>query len=915
MSANHGNDNRQYRVSNADLKNYRDIAPETVADEVLLDLIRKNGKNDAAIKEAIQAMWNEESTTVSANDWISTDKKKIKKKPEHSALSERGSGRGRGRSAPPSRGHEGRGGAGGRGSGGRSSSVASNGRSSAPARKPEDPSINSTNGWGTDPAPQSNTADDTIIDTAIATESSDSQPEVPSPTPSAPPLVTKAPAWGAGASLAQKLRDAEAAKNAPPPEPEKPKEAPAGVPTRRQGSPRESGGRGRGGRGRKGQRDTPQETETRNVVDDTQPAPTETSAITVSDEPSSSDAAALISGVHNISLPQDDDQSRPLVSVDVVAPLVDTAAPELPHLVLLTPRRASAEPAAASAASPLLKMGKWEANLDSSDTSFQFGSFGNFGSESARPEGDESPHKIASGLISSSLGMADAQSVGWGQPAPGLESEPAPNSDINIPVTSAPSVSVWGGSSSQQQESGSENNLYGNFDQRHTPSASVNTNAGNDQIQQEEFVDSAPQNISAPPGLGLLGGLDSSVSSSAAVSSQVSSGKGSGGNNRAQGTRSAPGSRKNEVEGKQVQQQAPQSQYYQQASSAQAPPPPPGIQPQPVGPFSVPQYGYGFEASPSPSLQQTQPSPPGGYGIPSNAVPASSSGGVAAPPASTSPQAAAPAPQGNVVPAAASNSYSATQGGGVPMNKYPGPPGMQAQMGAPPFHPYYGNPYYHQQAFYYGGQPQNYYGRGGQGLYQPPRGPYGADPYATPAMGGYDMYGQGAQFGDSMYGQMPMPHMHAPQGAAGGAGGDNRQGSGKGGKGSANSAQQANGGSVPAGSQPDPMQQGSYGVPGAYNQHGYGRADPAAGGWPPYQGWGNQMMPFPSNSGGMGVGGGYSQMGGVPPQGGRHENSSRGGGGSYGQSYGGRGGGAPGAEASGANLGSSATGAGTTSNW
>lgn len=37
---------------------YRDLAPESLSDEALLELVRSNGKNDAAIKEALVTLWN-----------------------------------------------------------------------------------------------------------------------------------------------------------------------------------------------------------------------------------------------------------------------------------------------------------------------------------------------------------------------------------------------------------------------------------------------------------------------------------------------------------------------------------------------------------------------------------------------------------------------------------------------------------------------------------------------------------------------------------------------------------------------------------------------------------------------------------------------------------------------------------------
>jgi len=304
---------------------------------------------------------------------------------------------------------------------------------------------------------------------------------------------------------------------------------------------------------------------------------------------------------------------------------------------------------------------------------------------------------------------------------------------------------------------------------------------------------------------------------------------------------------------------------------------------QPIGGFGIP-YGYGFDMNPA--LQQ----PSTGYGAGTQASSASSP---SAPGTNTS---------GQSVNTNGPNVQNVNNASKYP----PGPPGMPAQMGAP-YPPYYGNPYY-QQAFYYGGaQPQNFYGRGGQAMY-PPR-PYGADPYGPQAMGGYDMYGQPGQFGDA-YGQMPMQqHMQVP-------GPNDRQNPGKGGNknvNTQNSQQSTNVAGVPGGppgvaGQPDPNQaiHSGYGM-GGYNA--YSRGDQGAG-WGPYQaGWG-QMMPFPAP--GVGIGGGYSPMGGIPPQqGNRHDQPSRGGGS---HNYGRGGSSANGAgDSAGSGIGSA--GAGTTSTW
>lgn len=148
------------------------------------------------------------------SEWISTDKKKLKKTASP-PLPERG-GRGRGRSAPPGRGEGGRGGRGG----GRSSSVnISAGRGRGSIAKVE----------STSPKPES-------VAKVDSTENLETNVETtPQPTKQISTPVPVAPVWGNGVSLAQKLREAASAPPRPPtpptppsapqPEPEPPVES------------------------------------------------------------------------------------------------------------------------------------------------------------------------------------------------------------------------------------------------------------------------------------------------------------------------------------------------------------------------------------------------------------------------------------------------------------------------------------------------------------------------------------------------------------------------------------------------------------------------------------------------------------------------------------------------------------------
>ena len=139
-----------------------------------------------------------------ATEWITADKKKLKK-PTSPPVTERGGGRGRGRSAPPGRGEGGRG---GRGPGGRSSSVnTSGGRGRGGPKLETAPSAEL----------EKKVESAEIVEEKSETFEEKSEPIVESP---APPAVKtakssySAPVWGAGMSLAQKLREQE---NAPLP--------------------------------------------------------------------------------------------------------------------------------------------------------------------------------------------------------------------------------------------------------------------------------------------------------------------------------------------------------------------------------------------------------------------------------------------------------------------------------------------------------------------------------------------------------------------------------------------------------------------------------------------------------------------------------------------------------------------------
>lgn len=117
-------------------------------------------------------------------------------------------------------------------------------------------------------------------------------------------------------------------------------------------------------------------------------------------------------------------------------------------------------------------------------------------------------------------------------------------------------------------------------------------------------------------------------------------------------------------------------------------------------------------------------------------------------------------------PAAATPAAATQAPQQAPQQQYP--PGMNGN-------PYgFYSPYYPNQQYYFGGQFPNVYSQG-RNVYQPPRGPYGADPYGSAGSLYGDVY-QSGQFPDSTgnYGNMPMhPSMPLPV-AGNNAGGKRR---------------------------------------------------------------------------------------------------------------------------------------------
>ena len=467
---------------------------------------------------------------------------------------------------------------------------------------------------------------------------------------------------------------------------------------------------------------------------------------------------------------------------------VETAASQAPGLSVAQPSSSAdhehdhAVTASLQDPSPpkaFLKMGKWEAPLEAS--AFQFGSFGNFGDDSI-----SSSAPVWGSVVAESNDVLSTQQQSV-QPA--TQTSQQQSSAQSPEATSA----VWssGGVNTaaplvvdvpqQTSAQSTSNAAMGSLFQQQ-PKALVDSNPTGSPAQGARF----DQKPSAPPGL----------EQHHAKTSQ----------NRA----TAPGQPRGKHDGTQQQLLQPQ---YQQSPYQQ----PPGISP--ANRASVPAIPYGY--APGFDLTQSQ------YLHPSYPP----AGPVVAPPVTGS--------AAGATGTAASQGTSATpqtqqQQQQHQQQQYAPPPGMPAPYG------YYGNPYYANQAYYFT-QPQSFYGQG-RGVYQPPRGPYGSDPYGSGASIYPDVY-QAGQFADSTgsYGGIPMhPSMNIPGASAPGSSGV----TGSGGK-------QQKGGS---GSTTTPQQQPQQQSHMAPEHTGYGYYNPRgdAPSWqyqqPAAQSWPGAMMGFPGVS-------------------------------------------------------------------
>lgn len=878
-------------LTTKDLKKYRDVAPQLVSDDVLFEIIHKCNGDDIAIFAAIEDLWHDisDERAVQGNEWETSERgKKAKKKPESYGQSERSSGRGRGKSAPP---RGGRGGGRGLSSSRGEHPEGRSGRSKAtPAAAPTSTTFDVPNEWGEaaqdnqnytteDQSDLQDAAPDNSLNTVKAQESS-------------------IPAWSSnGLSFAQQLKlKEEQKKQAAILAAQQQQQLQHQQQQRHQnessadqgelepgalsheGRPQQRSRNRRGNKGRSRTRNDDAgpshednsasqedqgslELDPRHVeAEASVPPPDATHQQQQMDLSSLSEAISHLS-----SAPLDDEPPALTTSSQHLESVVASSSPEtsipaemdVSQLQLVQETHSHTHPSHVpisthsqheldSSPKPYLKLGKWEATLESADRSaFQFGSFGSFADDSSAPD--------------------------WGVSESLANNLTQDESSMDAHVWS--SVGVSSDNLTQQSQ---------------------NNDTGLHKLEDaSRFVDgktladielSKQQSLQRPQTSGVLPRKTELDTVPKAQSPQQ--------------TTSQPQQQIQQQQlqqQQQFQQQQQQPQQYQQHNQIQSPQAngaPPGLQQpahmgggrgvQPQG--QVPYYGLDM-----------------GYIHPGYAPVSSPVAAVGAISASTG------------AAAGTTSTHTNTAGALQQQQPYPSPPPGMAAMGpygAAAYNPYF----YNQPGYYYGNATApNFYGRGGQAMYQPPRGPYVSEPYPQPMGGGLyptDMYGQpamGGQFADSLYGGAM--GMHGGQGGHQGGGPGAVGGGGKGGKG-------ASGG---GGVSQAPVAQDH-----GHNNNSYGYANPnpyshasrdaqaaAAQQWSSYQqpspGWNQQMMQqqqqFQHNVPG-GAGAGFSQQSSMPQ--GRHDGGgSRGSGasaGSYGQGYGGnRGPGAAGSGAQGGN--------------
>lgn len=397
MASRNSYHHRGDRTADATFKKYRDVAPESVDDSTLRQLIASNEHNHDSIAAAIDRLWADH-----ANQPVwTTHSKKDKKANTDASPKAPGPHRDSGRD---------RHGKEGKFSGGKpkSNALSSSAGASVTAAKTEQIKA-------PEPVAAPSPAVAETAPPAKAPASKNIATPSPVPAPVAPSSSAPKTAWGSG-NLADKLKKKEEADRlaalAPPPAPapvdvpvstEAPVEEPKATPVAEVAS-RPKSRRSRGKGDRKAQDNatsatvsTPAHAVDVEVVVGTEPEPV---AVAASSEPEPVKSSVVPEVVAREPSPAPTTVAEP---VNIPAPV--TTAPV---------QNSSAETSIDAGTKTFLKLpGKWDTPVEQTESSFQFGSFGSFNSES---ESAPAPPAVAPATVA----------------APTVESEP----ESRVPIES-----------------------------------------------------------------------------------------------------------------------------------------------------------------------------------------------------------------------------------------------------------------------------------------------------------------------------------------------------------------------------------------------------------------------------------------------------------------------------------------------
>mmetsp|Transcript_10425 Transcript_10425/g.15709 ORF Transcript_10425/g.15709 Transcript_10425/m.15709 type:complete len:1026 (-) Transcript_10425:128-3205(-) len=816
-----------------DFESYRQIAPESLDDQKLRDLIKTNAGNKEAILGAIENIWHDiPDDKAVGSAWVTASKAKkdiVPSKTSQSAGGRGGGGRGTrgGRSAPSGRG----------------------GRGDRERERPNRPStaIKATDAAASNNVPAATSSSGSsfawgnntwgsaapVTEESSATEVAVEQPKAVAavapahvPVPAAPIVTTSVASvggWSSGLTLAERLkRKAEESTRMPELSAAKAPNAPANASGGdsvedhtgsggRKGAHRQRSRRPRGGSG--GGNATSASTTANQVTgsatsssesEEDEKDPTKSSSAADGQVQGDFTGGGVEEGSSQVEQQQEELQmtarALELVADEEVLSLggleeidgedqlqqFDDEA-DLQALQQLSLQEVADSPEPAEASEPaaavtetsngsggFLKLGKWESlGLEAAvePAAFQFGSF-------AAPETTATSDEVPAS-------SSEAKTAGWS------EEEVAAAGTSN-------SSSVWGSSTPAAVETAPVSKPVPAVTSPLYPATSATTPSqqqprappGLEQASQQQSVPSKQQ-------MGQLS-QQSQPQRSAAPGQQVPRYKSDIGQNTAAAT--AP-TLQQQQPSQQQQQQLMQQQQLQQSMLQQYPQQqqqgygqqtlPPGISasnrnstvnnssmnvgatgasnvPNPL--TSLPPYAYPTPISFDHIAQQQYVHP--SYAQPNSAsVPVglplgsagSGSSGVVGPNSNSNSNAGLGVTGSNAGNSASSVSSSLQQQQQQPQQQQYNPAAASL--------PFYGNPYYHNQAYYYGQQVPNYYGQG-RGMYQQPRGPYPTDVYGNAGSLGYpgDLYQQTNQFAD------PPNYANMAMQVGGGVGGSNSNG-------------------------------------------------------------------------------------------------------------------------------------------